>query len=58
MKDKTQRVTSYISGAGLTVYEIEQYNAKVGAWYIVGDSSTSEKLKKLEVEMHNLKIEA
>lgn len=57
MKDKTQRVISYISGAGLTVYETEQYNAKTGKWYIVGDSTTSKKLAEVQVELHNKKIE-
>jgi len=56
MKDKTQRVSSYIAGSGLTIYETEQYNAKTGEWYIVGDSSESKRLIQLQVEIHNLKL--
>lgn len=52
-KHREQRLTSYISGHGLTVYEAEQYHEPSQSWYIVGDSTTSEKLAKLQIELHN-----
>jgi hypothetical protein len=51
--DKTQRLTSYVSGSGLTVYETEQYNKNAGEWYIVGDSSTNLDLITARMEHHN-----
>jgi hypothetical protein len=54
--DKTQRVTSYVSGAGITVYEIEQYNADTKQWYIVGDSTTRLDLVTTMVQNHNSRL--
>lgn len=56
MKDKTQRLTSYISGAGLTVYEIEQYHAASNDWYIVGDCSTDKAYMQGHIDLNNTKV--
>jgi hypothetical protein len=56
--DKTQRITSYISSKGLTVYETEQYNASTQEWYIAGDSSTSLEFITAMMNHHNLIIGA
>ena len=53
MIDKTQRLTSYISNAGVHVFEREQYNAKTKQWYIVDNSSTSETYLQIQVDRHN-----
>jgi len=54
MKNKTQRIKSYISGAGLKVYEAEQYNKQTNSWYIVGDCSTNKKFIQVHINLHNL----
>jgi hypothetical protein len=51
---KTQRIISYISAYGLTVYETEQYNQYTNDWYIVGDSSTSLEYITSQMNHHNL----
>ena len=53
---REQRVSSYVSGHGLTVYETEQYNQYNGEWYIVGDSTTNKELIESMVELHNLRL--
>jgi len=55
-KHKEQRITSYISGHKIKVYEVEQYNADTHTWYIVGNSSTSYTYLDAMVNNHNLKI--
>ena len=55
-KDKTQRINSYISGAGLTVYEVEQYNIKSNDWYIVGDCSTNKVYIDSAIALHNFML--
>ena len=56
MKDKTQKVKSYISGAGVTVYEIVQFNKKVGKWYTVGDCTENKNWADMIVIIHNTKL--
>jgi len=51
---KEQRLSSYISGKGITVYETEQYNAFTREWYIVGDSSTNLELITVMIDHHNI----
>ena len=53
MKDKTQKMVSYVSAYGINVYETVQYNKKADAWYRVGDSSTVEEYIRLSIELHN-----
>jgi len=55
MTDKQQRLSSYVSGAGLLVYETEQYSKKCNSWYLVGDSSTNKELVQAMIENHNLR---
>lgn len=57
MTDKTQRLTSYTNKNGFTVYEIEQYNATTGEWYIVGDSTQYKKLAEAQIKLHNALLE-
>lgn len=53
MTDKTQRLTYYTNRNGFEVYEIEQYNAETGEWYIVGDSTQYKKLAEANIRLHN-----
>lgn len=53
MTDKTQRLTYYTNKNGFEVYEIEQYNAETGEWYIVGDSTMYKKLAEAQIKLHN-----
>jgi hypothetical protein len=55
-KNNKQRITSYISGAGLKIYEIEQYNADTDRWYIVGDCSQYLPWMIYQVNEHNKNI--
>lgn len=52
-----QRLSSYISGAGLEVYESEQYDAFSDDWYIVGDSSDNRNLIMTRIQLHNTQVE-
>lgn len=52
-----QRLSSYISGAGLEVYESEQYDAFSDDWYIVGDSSDNRNLMMTRIQLHNTQVE-
>jgi len=56
MKDKTQRLTQYKSGAGLTVYGAEQYNASARDWFIVGDCTLDKKYIQATIKLHNIKL--
>ncbi len=56
MYDKMQRLTSYVSAAGITVYEIEQYNKKTDKWYIVGDCSTNKDWQEYKILKNNTPI--
>lgn len=52
-----QRLSSYISGAGVEVYESEQYDAFSDEWYIVGDSSDNRDLIMTRIQLHNTQVE-
>jgi hypothetical protein len=52
-----QRITSYISAYGLTIYETEQYNENSKEWYIVGDSYTDLKIITGMMDLHNMLID-
>lgn len=52
-----QRLSSYISGAGIPVYESEQYDAFSDDWYIVGDSSDNHDLIMTRIQLHNTEVE-
>ena len=54
--DKVQRVAKYISGYGVTCYEIEQYNKTTGGWYIVGQVYQSRRLAQIVADQHNVKL--
>ncbi len=54
--DKQQRIHSYTSGAGLMVYEIEQYNKDCDTWFIVGDSSTLLAWIQHQIKDHNKEL--
>lgn len=56
MVDKTQRKTSYKSGSGLTVWEIEQFNLQTNSWYIVGDCSTNGIFIDYQIDNHNMNL--
>ena len=56
MEDKIQKITSYVSGHGLRVYEIEQYNKQCNDWFIVGNCSTDAESIASLVELHNTRI--
>ena len=51
----TQRVNVYISGYGLTVFEIEQYNPIVNEWLNIGGTYDSYALAELQVNNFNMK---
>jgi len=53
--DGRQIVTNYLSGAGVEVYEIQQYNKEYDSWFIVGNCSTSLDYIDYAVYNHNLK---
>ena len=54
---KIQKISSYISGYGITVYETLQYNKNSKEWYIVGDSYTNLELITSIINHHNMIIE-
>ena len=54
--NRTQRLSSYVSGAGLTVYQIEQYKAALNDWFIVGDVSLNKDLVQALIDNHNMKL--
>lgn len=56
MKDKTQRVSSYVSAYGITIYEVEQYNKACDAWFIVGDCSESREWIEWQVNDNNSRL--
>jgi hypothetical protein len=56
MFDKMQKISSYISGYGIRVYQIEQYNKACDDWFIVGDCSVNIEYIAYEVEKHNRDI--
>lgn len=53
-----QRMSSYISGAGVEVYESEQYDAFSDTWYIVGNSLDNHDLMMTRIQLHNAQVEA
>jgi len=54
MLDKWQRVNSYISAYGITVYYIEQYNKSCDKWFSVGDCYETLECPEAMIESHNL----
>ena len=56
IKDKTQQITSYISCAGVKIYETLQFNKDCNNWFIVGDSSENKKLIESRIKLHNYKF--
>jgi hypothetical protein len=56
MIDKMQKISSYVSGHGLRVYEIEQYNEQCKDWFIVGNCSENIEYIAHQVEKHNQEI--
>ena len=54
--DRIQRISSYISGCGLKVYEIEQYNKSVDTWYTVGNSSQCKDWIVSQIQHHNYSL--
>ena len=56
MNDKLQHIRSYISGHGIRVYEVEQYNKQCNDWFIVGDCSENIEYIAAMVNLHNEKI--
>lgn len=56
MNDKVQKISSYKTASGLTIYEAKQYNANSRDWYVVGDCSSSKNLITGRIEHHNLSI--
>ena len=56
LKDKRQRVVSYISHTGIEVYEIEQYNQVCDTWFIVGDCDTNLDYVEYKVYNHNMSL--
>lgn len=51
----TQRVNLYISGAGLTVFEIEQYNPELHEWFNIGGTYDKVEHAQAAADRHNLK---
>jgi len=56
MQDKTQHISSYVSGYGVRVYQVEQYNKQCDDWFIVGDCSENINYIASEVQRHNENI--
>ena len=54
--DEIQRMVSYKSGTGVTVYEKLQYNKKADNWYIVGDCGTDKRIVQSMIDLHNTKV--
>lgn len=51
-----ERIYSYVSGAGLTIYGREYYHAPSKTWYIVGDCSENKDFIKAQIELNNLRL--
>lgn len=50
----TQRVNCYISGSGLAVFYIQQYNEKLKEWFDLGKTYDKVEHASIIVERHNL----
>ena len=52
-----ERLSSYVSACGITVYEREFYHEESDTWYICGDSSTNRELIEAEIKHNNLLLQ-
>lgn len=56
MIDNMQKITSYVSGTGLKVYEVEYYHKPSDNWYKVGDAYLNLEYVRTVVELNNLRL--